>query len=106
MTSEPEPFFVEFMMDEPSGEATPVAIREDQLPSLTRAELRRLHISPKEIRRVFAKARELMRERNVKPGDRIRPCADEMLNGDFIVALVRYSERTDPLMRDPPAGNA
>jgi hypothetical protein len=92
------------MMDEPGGDPTPVGIREDEVPSLTRAELRRLHISRREIRRVFAEARELMCD--VKPGDRKRPCADQHLDGHFEVILVGYSSRSDPLMQGPAAGSA
>jgi hypothetical protein len=94
---------VEFLMDEPGGEPTPVGIREDEIAALTRAELKRLHISRQEIRRVFAEARELMRD--VKPGDRVRPCADQ-LDGHFEVILVGYSSRNDPLMQGPAAGSA
>jgi len=97
-------FSVEFMMHMPGDDRpTPVSIREDELSSLTAADLTMLHISRKKILyRVFAEARELMR--GVKPGDRMRPCAEEALDGDFHVILVRYSAHCDPLMQGPTAG--
>jgi hypothetical protein len=84
-------FYVEFMMDESHGEATPVAIREDQVSSLTGAELKRLHISRRVIRDVFDEARELMRKHGLKPGGEVRPCADYRLDDQFFVTLVRYA---------------
>jgi hypothetical protein len=81
-----------------------VEIREDELDTLTEAGLRHIGISRSELQRVFAKAAELMRD--VRPGDRVRPCADQTSKGEWLVLKVKYSEFTDPLMNKPPAGHA
>jgi hypothetical protein len=81
-------------------------ICEDELPSITDAELRLLRISREELARVFAEGVELMWEHDVQPRDRARPVAAETLDGKWEVRLVRYSELTDPLMDEPSAGNA
>jgi hypothetical protein len=82
-----KPLSVEFAIRVPGDEyPTPVEIREDEVASLTAAELRRLRITRKKMRLVFDRARELMRD--VRASDRLRVCADEMLNGDFLVVLL------------------
>jgi hypothetical protein len=53
-----------------------VELREDELALLTNAHLKMLGMTRLELHRCFAKGVSLMKERNVKPGDRIRPCAD------------------------------
>lgn len=93
---------VEFMWEIGDYEVRPVLIREDELSSLTAADLRALHISRERIYQVFAEARELMRD--VEPRDRVRPCADLRLDGGFDVNLVGYSDATDPLLRKRPLG--
>ena len=50
---------------------------------------------------VFA---ELMRD--VRPGERVRPCADQTSEGQWLVLKVKYSALTDPMMNEPPAGAA
>jgi hypothetical protein len=56
-----------------------VTIHEDELLSLSDAQLRRLHISRAGLHHVFAEGVELMRKRGVKPRDRERPVAFETL---------------------------
>jgi hypothetical protein len=79
-------------------------IREDELSSVTDEQLRLLRLSRAELHRLFAEGVRLMKERNIQPGDRIRPCADETLDGEWVVNLVKYSALSDPLMNIPPAG--
>jgi len=38
--------------------------------------------------------------------DRLRPCADETADGEWIVTLVRYSALSDPLMQGRAQGKA
>ena len=83
----------------------PIEIREDDLPSLTDEELRMLRISRADLHRVFAEGARLMQENNIQPRDRIRPCADETLDGKWEVRLVKYS-LSDPLLDARPAGKA
>lgn len=80
-----------------------IGIRENDLP-LTNAELKRFGISRADFDAAFAKARELMRD--VKPGERLRPCVEQRLDGSWAVNLVRYSPTTDPAMQVPPKGRA
>ena len=79
-------------------------IREDELVSITNAGLKKLDISREELHRVFAEGVKLMRSRNVKPSDRVRPCAHQTLDGKWEVVLVRYSPLSDPLMQGPIEG--
>ena len=81
-----------------------IEVREDELDTLTAADLHRIGISRSELRRVFAKAAELMRD--VRPGERARPCADKTSEGQWLVLKVKYSALTDPMMNEPPAGAA
>lgn len=75
-----------------------VTIRKQDLITITDTELRRLRMSREELNRCFAEGMELMRSRGIKPSDRIRPCAEERLDGKWQVVLVRYSGVSDPLM--------
>jgi hypothetical protein len=81
-----------------------VGIREDEIATITDADLKKLRISRGDLMRVFAEGTVLMR--GVTPSDRVRPCAHETLDGRWEVVLVEYSEYNDPLMQGPPAGNA
>jgi hypothetical protein len=90
---------------------TYVTVYEDEITSsIFKADLKMLGISRADLDRVFAKARELMRERGIEPGDRnrIRPVADKMRDGGWDVVLVGYSEFNDPLLNYddevPPRG--
>jgi hypothetical protein len=48
--------------------------------------------------RCFAEGVELMKGRS--PAERVRPVADQRLDGEWEVILCRYSALTDPLMQD------
>jgi len=74
----------------------------EELDLLTDKQLRKLHISRAELKRCFAEGVALMRERGITERDRVRPCADETLNGEWVVNLVKYSPLADPLMRAHP----
>jgi hypothetical protein len=79
-----------------------IAVAEDDLQSITDAELKGLRMSRAELHRLFALGMELMKSR--KPGERVRPCADQRLDGEWEVRIVHYSQFSDPLMHEPPAG--
>jgi hypothetical protein len=79
-----------------------VTIREDEISSLTEEELRALRISRAELQRVFAEGVKLTRD--ISPGDHVRPCASEDLQGEWHVVLVRDAEFSDPRLRRPIAG--
>jgi hypothetical protein len=76
-----------------------VLISEDDLP-LDKDTLRRLRITPAKLREVFAEARELAKD--IKPGDRVRICADRgrANDDDFFVVPVRYSSLSDPMLQE------
>jgi hypothetical protein len=79
-----------------------IEIREDEIPTITRADLRKLRMSRKVLHQCFALGAELMTGR--MPYDRVRPCAEETPDGRWVVHLVRYSALSDPLMKGPAAG--
>jgi hypothetical protein len=71
--------------------------------------MRRLRITPRALKEVFAEARELAKE--IKPGDRVRVVADRAWRGkgkhyrgrskeDFFVVPVRYSPLSDPMLQE------
>jgi hypothetical protein len=62
-----------------------VLIREDEIATLTAAELKAFRIPRDEMHRCFAIAARRMV--GVKPGDRVRPVADEKLDGSLEVRL-------------------
>ena len=74
-----------------------LTITETDLPHITSGELRKWHISRRDLMRCFAEGVELMKGRS--PADRARPVADQRLDGEWVVMLVRYSALTDPLMQ-------
>jgi len=78
-----------------------VEICEDDLSSLTDAELKKLRITRTELHRLFAKGAELMKSRS----DRVRLVAHKTFDGSWRVDLFRYSSTTDPLMERKPAGS-
>ena len=57
-----------------------ITITETDLPNITNAELRKWHISRRDPMRCFSEGVELMRGRS--PAERVRPVADQLLNGD------------------------
>ena len=77
-----------------------VEIREDDLSSLSDAELRRLRITRTELHRAFAEGAELMKS----PSDWVRPVAHKTFDGTWRVDLIGYSPTTDPLMQRKPTG--
>jgi hypothetical protein len=81
-----------------------VEIREDDLSSLTDAELKKLRITRTELYRAFAEGAELMKSKSER--DRVRPVAHKTFDGTWRVDLFRYSPTTDPLMQRTPAGRA
>ena len=81
-----------------------VAIHENDLTSLIDEQLKLLRISRAELRRCFADGVKLMQGKT--ESDRVRPCADETADGEWIVTLVHYSALSDPLMQDRAQGKA
>ena len=92
-------FYVEIVADD--GD---VPIYEDELASITAANLKMLRISRKELRHVFAKGKELMTARGANPDGRIRPLAAQLLDGSWFVGLVADAPRPPrPPRRRPRA---
>lgn len=67
-------------------------------------QLRDFDISREDLNRCFAEGVELMR--GVEAGKRVRPIAEQALDGSWFVVLVGYSPITDPLMEGPASGSA
>jgi hypothetical protein len=95
--------------DWPEVQSCQVMISEDELPSLTKDDLRRLRITPSALKEVFAEARELAKD--IKPSDRVRICADRGWRGkgsrycgrskdNFLVVPVHYSPLSDPMLQE------
>jgi hypothetical protein len=87
--------------DWPEVQWCQVLISEDELPSLTKADMRRLRITRAALREVFAEAKELTND--IKPRERIiadRAWRDDRRYGrskdDFLVGRCRYSAASDP----------
>jgi hypothetical protein len=72
-------------------------IRDRDLP-LTDKELKRYRVSRDDVERIFTQAAKLMEGHSAS--DRLRPCASETLDGEWVVELVGYSPISDPLMKD------
>jgi hypothetical protein len=68
-----------------------IEIREDELPTITEAELIELGISRETLRDCFAEGVRLMQSINAW----VRPCAAPRLDGEWEVRLVRNSELSD-----------
>jgi hypothetical protein len=74
-----------------------VEIRDDQLPTISDAELIELGISRETLRDCFAEGERLMQQmRLIEAGERVRLCAAPRLDGEWEVRLVRYSALSDP----------
>lgn len=97
---------VEFMYDLDPDESCQMLISEDELPTLTKDDMRALRITPTALSEVFAEARELTSD--LKPNQRI--IADRIWRGrgpryvgqskeDFLVAPCGYSPLSDPKNR-------
>jgi hypothetical protein len=90
--------------DWPEVQWCQVLISEDDLP-LDKDTMKRLRITPKALKEVFAEAKELARD--IKPSDRVRIIADRIWHGprygrskeDFLVAPCRYSPANDPMLQ-------
>ena len=74
-----------------------VLIHEKELPWITEEELEGFRISRKDLRRVFTESATLMKGHTAS--DRVRPCADQAIDGKWEVVLERYSPISDPLMQ-------
>ena len=72
-------------------------IHENELLSITDEELDEFRISREDLRRVFTEAATLMKGHTAS--DRVRPCADQAIDGKWEVVLERYSPISDPLMQ-------
>ena len=81
-----------------------VRIDEKDLPTIADADLRKLRISRKELRRCFEEGRRLMQ--GYTDRDRVRPVADQRRDGTWEVNPVWYSPFSDPLMQEPANGRA
>ena len=66
-----------------------VLIHKNELPWITDEQLAGFRISRKDLRRVFTEAAILMKGHMAR--DRVRPCADQGLDGNWEVVLERYS---------------
>jgi len=83
-----------------STEHGDVLITEEELPSITPADLKILGVKTlDELRQLFAEGVERMRGRT--ESERVRAVADQHLDGTWEVNVVRYSSLNDPLMNDP-----
>jgi hypothetical protein len=84
-------------------------IYEDDLPRLTKADLKKLRISREVLHECFAEGVRLMKDRDWA---KCRPCADEHADGTDevygtrMVLIVGYNQYTHPLMKGPASGNA
>ena len=87
-----------------TDESYDIEIREDELPKITNAQLKRLRITRAELRRCFAEGMRLMRDQG--PGARVRPVAMGTLDGEWEVHIVRYSPLNDPPMLKRAKGKA
>jgi hypothetical protein len=73
-----------------------IEIREDELPTITDAELIELGISRETLRDCFAKGGRLMQQMQlIEAGERVRLCAAPRLDGEWEVRLAL----SDPLTR-------
>ena len=64
------------------------AIQEDDLTLLTDAELKTWRMSGADLQRCFAEGVSLMRGKTLR--DRVRPCADETADGEWIVTFALF----------------
>jgi hypothetical protein len=80
-----------------------ICINEDELPTVTDAELARFRLTREELNQLFAMGVELMRGKTVR--DRVRPVAVESSDGHWEVRIVGYSPLNDSLtQRRRPLG--
>jgi hypothetical protein len=62
------------------------------------------YMSRADLQRCFAEGVKLMEGTTER--DRVRPCADETADDEWIVTLVHYSALSDPFMQDRAQGKA
>jgi hypothetical protein len=74
-----------------------VVIREDELASVTDAELAILRLSRKQMHDLFAEGVKLMQ--GTSDSNRVRPVAISDLHGNWEVMLIQFSPLNDPLMQ-------
>jgi hypothetical protein len=85
MTTPQQKFYVD--IDAGGGD---LRVFEDELASINNddAVLMELGISRADLCRSFAEAKELMEERGLEPGGRIRPVVDQAADGSWYVVLL------------------
>lgn len=76
-----------------------IEITEDQLATISDADLKFLKLSRDDLHPVFAEGQRLMMKHKVVEADRKRPIAERTLDGLWLVGLARYSSLSDPLMQ-------
>jgi hypothetical protein len=76
-------FYVDIRVD---GES--LRIYDDQVASVVDKVFEVVGITRADLGRAFAEAKELMTERGLKPGGRIRPVVDQAPDGSWCVVLV------------------
>jgi hypothetical protein len=81
-----------------------IAVQADDLTLLTDDELKTLRMSRADLQRCFAEGVRLLEGTTER--DRVRPCADETADGEWIVTLVHHSALNDPLKQDRAQGKA
>ena len=82
-----------------------IAIYAEDLEGITASELWKLRMSRAVLKRCFAEGITLMQGKT--ENDRVRPCAYPILGGkQWVVHLVQYPGRSDPLMEDREAAKA
>jgi hypothetical protein len=80
-----------------------IEIQQHELATITDEKLHNLlGMSRADLHRCFTEGMELMR--GVEPGRRVRPIAEQTLDGTWFVHLVGYLPHTDPLMGGPAKG--
>jgi hypothetical protein len=73
-----------------STDAGDIAIQEDEMSTITAAELCQLRLSRADLRRLFAEGANLLQ--GVKPGDRAHPVATRALDGRWKVHTDRHPD--------------
>jgi hypothetical protein len=84
-----------------------VEIREEDLSSVTDAQLKKWRITRNELCRCFAEAMALMQRATQEDWARGRPVCEESLEGEWVVGgPIGYNQFTHPLMQGPASGKA
>jgi hypothetical protein len=101
---EEKPAMRPIILEVSSDRGDSIAIHADDLTLLIDAELKALRMSRADLQRCFAEGVKLMEGTTER--DKVRPCANETADGEWIVTLVHYSALSDPLMQDRAQGKA